>query len=67
VSSSDAVAIIVSVSIVFAFTGVMIWWMRKRLRLYRDLTQLLKDAEKKAARDQRSETDTAEPPSPRIE
>ncbi len=44
-SSSDAVFLIVSVSIVFAFTGVMIWSMRRRIRILRELAQLLRDAE----------------------
>ena len=43
-SSSDAVFIIVSVSIVFAFTGVMIWWMRRRMRIMNDLVQSFRDA-----------------------
>jgi hypothetical protein len=42
-SSSDAVLIVVSVTGVFAFTGVMIWWMMYRIRIRRELMKSLED------------------------
>ena len=55
--SGNAVLIIVSNVIIFAFTAVAIWSMRRRLRLIRKLTQMLEDAKKKAA----DENDTRAP------
>lgn len=43
--SGDAVFVIVSVILIFAFTGYMIWVMNRRTRLLRQLTQLLEDRE----------------------
>jgi hypothetical protein len=43
-SSSDAVFVIVSVTVVFAFTGVMIWSMLYRIRVLRKLKETLEDA-----------------------
>jgi hypothetical protein len=62
VSSSDAVAIIVSITIIFVFTGFMIRWMNQRNRLYRELMKSLKDSAEKAAREKPPEADEIEPP-----
>jgi hypothetical protein len=43
--SGDAVFVIVSVILIFAFTGYMIWVMNRRTRLLRQLEQLLRDGE----------------------
>jgi|GEM_PF-1847405 hypothetical protein len=43
--SGDAVFVIVSVILIFAFTGYMIWVMNRRTRLLRQLAQLLEDRE----------------------
>lgn len=43
-SSSDAVLILVSVTVIFAFTGVMMWWMLYTIRLRRKLMKSLEDA-----------------------
>jgi len=67
--SSDAVAIVVSITVIFVFTGFMIWWMNHRNRLYRELLKSLNDAAEKAEREKHPETDAVEtpPPSPGIE
>jgi hypothetical protein len=49
VMSGDAVFIIVSILLIIAYTGYMMWTMVKRNRLLRTLRQLLKDAEAKQA------------------
>ena len=48
--SGDAVFVIVSVILIFLFTGYMIRTMNRRTRLLRQLAQLLKDAEDAEAR-----------------
>jgi len=45
VSSSDAVFLIVSLVLVFLYTAWNIKWMMRRNKLYRELMQLVKDAE----------------------
>jgi len=68
-SSSDAVGIAVSITVIFVFTGFMIRWMNLRNRLYRELMKSLKDSAEKAAQEKGSEADATEtpPPSPGIE
>jgi hypothetical protein len=63
------VAIIVSITVIFVFTGFMIRWMNHRNRLYRELLKSLKDSAEKAAREKPPEADEIEspPPAPRIE
>lgn len=65
--SSDAVFILVSIAIIFAFTGYMIRTMNRKTRLYRELLQLLKDADAKAAQGGPEPVGEATPPSQHIE
>jgi hypothetical protein len=49
--SGDAVFIIVSIFLIFVYTWYMMWTMVKRNRFLRKMSQLLKDAEAKQAKE----------------
>ncbi|MEA2239222.1 MAG: hypothetical protein QOC81_3946 [Thermoanaerobaculia bacterium] len=66
-SSSDAVGIAVSITLIFAFTGYMIWTMNRKNRLYRELLKLVKDNADAEARKAAQEPDGDETQPPQRE
>lgn len=53
----DAVFLVVSIVLIIAYTWYMMWTMVKRNKLLRELSQLLKDAEAKQAKEDTHATD----------
>ncbi|MGH9422216.1 MAG: hypothetical protein ACRD3J_19725 [Thermoanaerobaculia bacterium] len=62
--SGDAVFIIVSMVLIIAYTWYMMSTMIKRNRLLRELTQLIKDAEARAANEESVATEQPGHPEP---
>lgn len=45
--SGDAVFIVCSIALIFAYTAYMIWTMRRRQKLLAELAKLVEEAKKK--------------------